>query len=364
MPSSHAKVPALVLLAIVTVAATCQTSRGEVRWGKSTLKQDSDWYASDEARSAADILLLYQSPAGAWPKNTNLFASASPAELQRVHEGGEANTIDNGATTLPMKFLAQMIEATDDEQYKVAFAKGIDYLLEAQYPGGGWPQFYPLRKRGYYSNITFNDNAMISVMDLLSDIANGESTYDFVDEPHRQAVAEAVDRGVDCILKLQVKSQGKLTAWCAQYDPDTLEPAWARSYEPPSLSGSESVGIVRYLMTIEEPSPQVIAAVEGAVEWFRAVPIENRKLERFTREDGKRDIRLVEAEGSPPLWARFYELDTNRPLFLNRDSKLNYDYAAVEYERRNGYSYVGDWPEDLLGKYYPRWRAKQGLTDP
>jgi len=361
MPYLLLKIPKLVLVATLVAAASCQTSLAEVRWGGSAFRQDTDWYASAEAREAADTLLLYQSPEGAWPKNTNLFKAASPDQLDRIHKGGEANTIDNGATTTPMLFLAKVIGATNETKYETSFYRGLDYLLEAQYPNGGWPQFYPLRKRGYYSHITFNDNAMMSVLSLLKDIAGGTSPYEFVDEERRMKADDAVTRGLDCILKLQIKSNGKPTAWCAQYDPKSLEPAWARSYEPPSLSGSESVGIVRYLMSIDEPSPEVVSSIEGAVEWFRAVPIENVRLERFTRDDGKRDRRLIEDANSPPLWARFYELETNRPLFLNRDSVFHYEYAAVDYERRNGYGYVGDWPASLLSRHYPAWQAKHGL---
>ena len=49
--------------------------------------------------------------------------------------------------------------------------------------------------------------------------------------------AAAVARGIDIILRTQVRQNGELTAWCAQHDQETLEPAWARAFEPPSLSG-------------------------------------------------------------------------------------------------------------------------------
>jgi PelA/Pel-15E family pectate lyase len=347
----------------VTLFAATQTPTAfaEVRWGSDILRQDSDWYASAEARSAADTLLLYQSSLGAWPKNTDLFKSVPPDTLARIRAGSEANTIDNGATTTPMRFLARVIQATDETKYKESFARALDYLFNAQYPNGGWPQFFPLRK-GYYSEITFNDGAMMNVMNLLRDAANGKAPYEFVDRDLRANAAAAVAKGIDCILRTQIREDGQLTVWCAQYDEKTLEPAWARAYEPPSLSGSESVGIVRFLMEIEQPTPEIIAAIDGAVAWFQSVAMKGVRLERFRAEDGRKDRRLVPDPAAPPLWARFYELETNRPLFLDRDSVFRYDFAEIGYERRNGYSYLGNWPASLLAKDYPAWCAKHNVA--
>ncbi len=158
-------------LAFLVIGAPLAGLAAEVRWGSSALKQNPAWYATAEARDAAAVLLRYQSPAGAWPKNTDLFAPLDDASAQRIHSGGEANTIDNGATTTPMRFLARVIDATEEaaakQKLEQAFNRGLAYLLEAQYASGGWPQFYPLRPRGYYSHITLNDGAMIGVMELL-----------------------------------------------------------------------------------------------------------------------------------------------------------------------------------------------------
>ena len=59
------------------------------------------------------------------------------------------------------------------------------------------------------------------------------------------------------------------------------------------------------------------------------------------------------------LWARFYELETNRPIFIGRDKVIRDDFNEIERERRTGYNYLSDWPATLLAKDYPRWRAKQ-----
>jgi PelA/Pel-15E family pectate lyase len=352
----------LLLIASGLLSTVAAGSAAQVRWGAEVLRQKPEWYASAEARAIADSVLQYQSPQGAWPKNTDLATPPrSPADIPSPTDG-RANTIDNGATTTPMQFLALMVEATKDAKYRQAFERGMDYLLAAQYPNGGWPQFFPLRK-GYYSRITYNDNAIANVLTVLRDAAAGKPPYGFVDDARRARARAAVARGVDIILRTQLKQDGKLTAWCAQHDERTLEPAWARTYEPPSLSGNESAGIVRFLMAIERPSPAIVAAVDGAVAWLRAVAIRGLRLEAFTDAEGMRDRRVVADPAAGPLWARFYELGTNRPIFLGRDSIVRGRLDEIERERRAGYAYYGTWPATLIDRDYPRWRASLGHAE-
>jgi PelA/Pel-15E family pectate lyase len=333
---------------------------GAIRWDDELLRQKPEWYGSAEAREVADSVIQYQSLQGGWPKSTDLARPPRAPDDIPPLGGGRANSLDNEATTLPMAFLARVAHATGEARYRDSFSRGVDYLLAAQYPNGGWPQFWPLRD-GYYSRITYNDGAMIRAMTILRDVAGGQPPYDFVDAPRRKKAADAVARGIDCILKTQIKQDGKLTVWCAQHDENTLEPAWARDYEPPSLSGGESVGIVRFLMSIESPTPETITAVEGAVAWFRTVAMKGVRLESIRREDGRMERRLIPDSAAPPLWARFYELGTNRPLYLDRDSVFRYDFAQISCERRSGYRYHGTWPTSLIETEYPAWRKKHEL---
>ncbi len=335
------------------------TPRPQVRWGPAVLQQQPAWYGSAEAHAVADSVIQYQSPQGGWPKSTDLAVPPRSAEDIPPPGGGRANSLDNDATTLPMQFLARVAQTTGEVRYREAVARGIDYLLAAQYPNGGWPQFFPLRN-GYYSRITFNDDAMVRVLSVLRDAAAGQPPYGFVDENRRARAAAAVARGVDCILRTQITQGGRVTAWAAQYDEQTLAPAWARSYEPPSLSGSESVGIVRFLMSLDHPTPAVVAAVQGAVRWFGEVAIHGVRVEEVTDAHGRKDRRVVTDAAAAPLWARFYELGTNRPIFLGRDSVVRYVFSEVEAERRGGYNYYGTWPATLLAEEYPRWREAHG----
>ena len=360
LQSIHRNRMTMGLLVSLLVTIQGSVTHGLIRWGEAVLRQKPEWYGSAEARVVADSVIQYQSPQGGWPKSTDLAKPPRTPDDIPPPGRGRANTLDNEATTLPMAFLARVAHTTGEVKYRDSFFRGVDYLLVAQYHNGGWPQFWPLRD-GYYSRITYNDGAMIRAMTILRDMAGGQPPYDFIDASRRMRAADAVARGIDCILKTQIKRNGKLTAWCAQHDEKTLKPAWARAYEPPSLSGAESVGIVRFLMSIEEPTSEIVAAIEGAVAWFRSVTMKGVRLESIRRDDGRTERWLVPDPDAPPLWARFYELRTNRPLYLDRDSVFRYDFAEISYERRSGYSYHGTWAASLLDTEYPAWRRKHKL---
>ena len=172
-----------------------------------------------------------------------------------------------------------------------------------------------------------------------------------------EKTGKAIEKGIECIVKTQYLQNGVLTAWCAQHDEVTFQPAKARAYELPSLSGSESAGVVDFLMEIENPSPEIINSVKAAVKWFDKVKITGYKVEEFTNSEGKKDRRVLSAPTAPPMWARFYDLENNRPFFCDRDGIKKYTLAEIGYERRNGYSWYSDSPQKILDKY-PKWKKK------
>jgi PelA/Pel-15E family pectate lyase len=349
-------VTAFALMA-VSVGVASQAKQPPVKW-PDVLKRDTAWYGSDEARRIADNVLLYQRDTGGWPKNIDMATALSDADRDALlkQKTEVDSTIDNGATYTQLKYLARVYSAHPDDRYKQTFVNGIEYLLRSQYPNGGWPQFYPLHK-GYYTHITYNDDAMIGVLELLRDVAKKKPPYSFVDDALRVRASAAVERGIECILKTQVPVDGKLTVWCAQHDEATFKPAAARAFEPVSLSGLESVGIVRFLMKIEHPSQRVIDAIESAVAWFEKTRINGYRWQETPTAAGF-DRKLIRDASGGPLWARFYEIGSNRPIFAGRDSVIRYDVSQIEAERRNGYRWYTDDPEKLLKTDYPIWRAK------
>jgi PelA/Pel-15E family pectate lyase len=313
--------------------------------------------SSAEARAMADNILLYQRDAGGWPKNHDMSRPPGPHEFE--HADVSAPTIDNGATYTQIRFLAGVDAAHNDPRYRASIQRGLQYLLAAQYKNGGWPQFYPLRP-GYYTHITFNDDAMVGVLELLRDVAAGQTPFDWVDAKTRERCGAAVRQGIACILRCQIVVHGVKTAWCAQHDEKTFEPVPARAYEHVSLSGFETVGIVQFLMSVDSPSPEIIAAVQGAVNWLEQAKLSGIRIDRVPAPDLPRGFdRVVVADAAaPPLWARFYEIGTNRPLFGGRDARIHYALAEIEPERRSGYHWYVDKPRALLAQAYPRWAAK------
>jgi PelA/Pel-15E family pectate lyase len=306
-----------------------------VPW-QNVLDQPAAWYGSPAARAIADSVLAWQLDTGAWPKNIDMTKPPAPGEKPAATE----STIDNGATITQIRLLGRVYDRTTEERYRTAALRGIEYLLAAQYPNGGWPQYFPLRK-GYYTLITYNDDAMAGTMMLLWDVADGSPELPPLDDGLRARADAAVARGIDAILKTQIRVDGKLTAWGSQHDEVTFEPRPARTFEPRSLVSLESVGVLRVLMRIADPQPHIVAAVEAGVAWLQAV-----------RVDGK------------DRWARFYEIGTNRPIFAGRDAIVRYRVEEIEQERREGYSWYGGYAATLLNRDYPAWKKRINAREP
>ena len=336
----------------------------ELNWTRTASRIDNRFFYlyTDEAKRIADNLVIHQLESGAWPKNVYFPAEITPEQKEKIladKKHVERGTIDNGSTTTEIAYLSKMYNVVRDEKYKEAALKGIEYLLAAQYENGGWPQFYPNAK-GYARHITYNDNAMVNAMRVLQAIFEYDPLYWYVPAELRGRAKTAFDKGVQCILATQVVQDGKPTVWCAQHDFETLAPAKARAYELPSLSGQESDNIVLLLMDIPNPSPEVIAAVENAVAWFEKSKIEGIRLEYYRNDKGQRDYRVVACEKCPPMWARFYDLETNRPFFCDRDGIKKYDVSQIGHERRTGYSWYNRDGSRVLALYKMWKREHQG----
>jgi len=316
--------------------------------------------------SIAEKMLLFQRNNGGWPQykgdptNYKLPIDDSRREILRADKDRLDATMDDRSTTGEIKYLLKAYGPTHNTTYLDAADHGIKYLLDAQNDAGGWPQSYP-NLSSYHSHITYNDNAMIDVLRIMKDLAEGRPGYEPVPDSLRVRADEAWRRGVTCILNTQIIQHGKLTVWCAQHDSKTLQPAQARTFEPPSLSGMESVGIVRFLMSIDDPSAEIRQAIEAAVQWFEQVKIEgyNVEIRRDTTQVRGYD-RVIFKDDDSTIWARFYELETFRPIFSGRDGQIKYALDQVENERRVGYAFYGKWPQELITRDYPEWLNKRG----
>ena len=312
--------------------------------------------SGDRARQVADIVLSFQTPSGGWSKHVDM--------TRRPRQTGESYysesdgwhyiaTIDNGATTGQMRFLSTVIDGAGQSPHRAGFLRGLEYLRRAQFPNGCWPQVYPL-EGGYHDAAAFNDDATVNVLRVLRDVSWGRMAW--VPEADRQRATQMLDRGIECILESQVIVNGKRTAWGQQHDPLTLTPVGARSYEPPSLSGRESAGIAELLMTLRSPNETVVTAVHAVVDWFRETAVRGYEYD-FERG-------LTVKAGAGPLWARMYEIGTNRPIFSNRDGVIRYDWNELT-DRRTGYAWFGEEPKAVLERYerWSRTHPRPGSSD-
>jgi len=335
------------------------------KWQPSVVPTRVDIAGQANTDPVAENMLLYQRAIGGWPKavkeikvDYNKTLTAAEKKETRSDSLKIDATIDNHATTREILYLVKAFSQTGNGTYLHAAEKGIQYLLKAQNPAGGWPQYYP-DSALYRSQITFNDDAMINVLNVLQDVAESKNGFEVVEPLLKPKAAAAVERGVQCILNTQIKVNGKLTAWCAQYNKKTLQPEMARKFELVSLSGSESVGITRFLMRMKDPSPAVKKAVTAAVNWFDEVKIKGYKYVDIDAPDQpKGKDRVILPDPAATIWARFYEIGTNRPFFSGRNSEKKYDIKEIEIERRTGYAWYGTWPEKLLRTEYPVWAKK------
>jgi PelA/Pel-15E family pectate lyase len=317
-------------------------------------------YAQQPTDSTADKMLVYQLGNGGWPKQledksvVNYGATLTPELLAKIKATKDLHaTFDNKATSREVVYLVQAYKKTQNKAYLTAAEKGLDYILSAQYANGGWPQYYP-DKALYRSEITYNDDAMINVLNILQDIVTQQNDFEVVNPAYIKKAEKAIVKGVDCIIKTQVKQNGTLTIWAAQYDKDSMLPAKARAFEPASLSTSESAGIVRFLMRLKNPSPEVKSSVAAAVKWFDSYKIAGYRFDR-----NKNTSALV-ADNTSMTWARFYDLEKNTPIFGDRDNTIKTKLEELSPERRNGYAWYGNWGQKLIEKEYPKWLGTNG----
>lgn len=331
------------------------------------LDRDAAWYASAEARRIADNVISFQTLAGGWGKNLDMsrearkpgerygpnnlsrFLTPEDFDLPREPDWNYIGTIDNDATITQIEFLAKVIaaaQAKDAAPYRAAFLRGIDYLLAAQFPNGGWPQVWPL-EGGYHDAITYNDSAMIQVMDIMRHAAEGSGEYAFVPAVVRARAKASFERGMQCVLATQLMSGGKLTVWAQQYDALTLKPVSARNYEMPAECSGESADLLMMLMDdLPHPTAKEQQSIRVATAWFKKVAIYGQSYGRTP--DGR---GLTPTPGAGPLWARYYQIDTERPIFGDRDKTIHDDVSNLSRERRNGYSWFDAAPARTVDRY-------------
>lgn len=288
-----------------------------------------DEYYYRAAEKAADALIWGQHPSGGW---NYLIDFGGPGSLQDWYDTYGANawrmeefqhnwgnaTFDDAGTSEAMQFLLRLYVEKRDPKYRPALERAISFVLESQYPIGGWPQRYPVQhehsmhgRPDYSSYITFNDDVagenikfLVMVQQALGDAR----------------VGDAINRAMNSFI---VTQQGQpQPGWALQYTLD-LKPAAARSYEPLALATHTTAGNLEQLMSFYEftGDTKFLARVPEGIDWLDKV-------------------RLPEPRGgrSHPT---FIEIGTDRPLYVHRRGS----------NIVNGEYFVDYSPEKTLGHY-------------
>ncbi|AFU99235.1 pectate lyase [Simiduia agarivorans] len=309
--------------------------------------QPVGFYSTDAGRRVADIVLSYQTPSGGWSKRVDMSSHFRRRGEAFGLSKGYQPTFDNYATSTQMHVLARAYAATGEDKYRAAFRRALDLILDAQMPNGGWPQSYPL-DGGYHNLITYNDKSQVNLLELLRPVVEASAPYDLATAEQRNRAANALIRGVQCLLITQVVIGGELTIWGAQHDPFTLAPAAARAFEPAALASQESAEILLFLMDLPQPPAAVVQAVEAAMRWFRARQLAGVRWDKLKGE-------LVNDESAKPHWARFYDPVSQEPVFGDRDGAVYTQVSQVSLERRLGYGWYSTAPAKLE-KAFTAWK--------
>jgi PelA/Pel-15E family pectate lyase len=325
---------------------------------------DQAAYSPSQVEQIASNILLFQRDNGGWPKDYDSLAILTPQQTAAVRATRHRadTSFDNHNTHSQVDYLARAYASAGENTWREACLRGFDFMLAAQLAGGGFPQRYP-NPSGYSAHVTFNDGVMIGILNVLKDAADGLAHWKWLDADRRHKAQLAVAGGIECILKCQIRAGGVCTGWCQQHDETTFEAASARTFELASCCPQETTEVVRFLMRVETPDNRIVKAIEDAVEWLGRAKLTGIRVqkvpapvEEFERHRADFDVVVLSDASAPPLWARHYEIGTDRRIFAGRDAVKRYALAEIERERRTGTPWYGAWPQTMLATEYPLWR--------
>ena len=254
------------------------------------------------ARNTGRALVWGQCQEGGWGHRVDVSHLAPEARVPERRKGH--GTFDDNISQGAVSFLMDLDETLDEPWLDDGVALGLKFLLRSQFPNGAWPQWYPLRG-GYHDCYTFNDNA---INDCIRVLVDAHRRYG------RKEYLEGAKRGGDFIIASQVKAPQ--SGWAQQYSHD-LKPAKARSFEPAAVCSATTARNIRTLvdLAVYTRDTKYLKPIPAALDW-----LDRSKL----------------AAG---LWARLYEVGTNKPIYGDRDGKVHYTLQEISEERRTGYEF-------------------------
>lgn len=286
------------------------------------LKVTGDKYYFDAARDVARALVWGQRQIGGWDHRVDVAHLTADAKTPIRKEGRCA--FDDNITQGALKFLIDADSEIDEAWLSEGVALGIAFMIKSQFANGAWPQWYPLRG-GYHDYYTFNDNSINDCIDVMlkAHKAYGKDEY-----------LACAERGGEFIIASQLP--GPQAGWAQQYSHD-MKPAWARRFEPLGVCSAATARNIRTLVQlyVYTKDDKYLAPIPAAMEWL---------------EDSK--IR-------DNMWARLYEVKTNRPIYGDREdgNKVHYDYEKVSLKERTSYGWRGEYGIGSAISHYRRVRA-------
>lgn len=306
------------------------------------------------AQRAAEALVYGQLKSGGWQNCVDFNPQGDKLNDYRNGKGAGKNnsSLDDGQSSSALLFLVWADEALQFQHPAIheATLVGLNALLAAQYPNGGFPQVwtgpvqphpvkaanYPTydwrtegRLKEYWTAYTLNDNVPGYVARTLL-----EAHRVYQDPKYLQALA----RLGDFLILAQMPAPQR--GWAQQYDFE-MRPIWARKFEPPGVSGDETQESIETLLLIQQAT--------GDDKYFGPIPDALAWLQKSLLPDGR--------------LARYYELETNRPLYMNRTGEkyfLTYD----DRDLPDHYGWKTEARIEALRQMFARARAGQQLTQP
>lgn len=329
-------------------------------WNLEHDKRNYKRFDSTDVNAIANNFVAWQNEDGGWPKNIDWLGILNVDSVRdALKPGYEESTLDNRNTWPQIAYLSEAFILTKNVRYKTAAEKGLRYILQAQNVSGGW--------RGWdVDAITYNDEIMTGVMNLFLDIKMKKKAFAWIKDPLYTSICKSLDRALMVTLKCQIVVNGQKTAWCQQHDHETLAPTKARTFELPAITANESCDVLLFLMRIKNPSKPVVEAVESGIKWLDKSRIDGIKVvkvdipkSKIINQEYPYDLEVVKDPDAPTLWARFYEIDTNKPFMCTRQGEKVYKLSDVNPERRVGYAWYGNWPEKIF-PIYDIWHLMYG----
>lgn len=314
------------------------------------LHATGDEFYYEQACRVADALIKGQLPCGGWNYMFDFAGEESLKEWYATigkqgwrleefqHYYGNA-TFDDGGTMEAAKFMLRMYMEKKDKRYGDCLEKCINFVLESQYPVGGWPQRYPLMydhnfqgREDYSSFLTFNDDVIPENIDFLL------QCHQALNRPELKDVIIKAMR-----MTILLQQPKPYAGWSDQYFVESMKPAHARSYEPRAVNTGTTAKMIYtsidyYKMTGDE---EFLKGIPAAIEF-----IESTKLS----EEQQRLWEYSQPREGEILIPRFVHPETGKPQFVHRKGS----------NVANGMYYIDDNIQGTIAHYSSASRINVG----